>query len=160
MKYKNAEFEKTSDDFQKMIEKCKNERKGIFIYGDTGTGKTYNLYALENKWRIKVYNWVEIMFEIKDKIAKGHSVLDYVENLINCNTGICIDDIGAEKQTEYSQEIFYLIINKFYTREKLLFMVTNLSITEFQEKYGDRLFSRIVEMCNLLEIKGEDKRFV
>lgn len=159
MRYKNADITKCPENFIKAMQESQNTKnKGLFIFGDTGTGKTYNLYALRNKYNIPVYNWVEFMFGVKDCFSTGKSVNDYLSPFFEKDL-ISLDDVGAEKQSEYNQEMLYMIINRFYQGEKRLFIATNLSLKDFQEKYGDRIFSRISEMCTFVEIKGEDKRF-
>lgn len=134
--------------------------KGLFLYGSTGVGKTYILHAIENRCdkrhiRTSFRNWIDLLGEFKAN-------LDYLQNQVKTFLApkiVILDDIGAEKQTEWSQEILYTIVNKCYEDEKALFIATNLSLEEFREKYGDRIFSRINEMCDLLEITGEDRRF-
>lgn len=167
MRYSNA---KTQDLDQKIRNLLKQNfdsengvfKKGIFLTGDTGTGKTYALHAIRNHIKNfggncdKVENWVELLFELKDKISKGY--LRDTIYAITSNDVVFIDDIGAEKQTEWGQEMLYLIINRMYESERTLFIATNLTFAEFSEKYGDRLTSRICEMCEMHETTGEDKR--
>lgn len=69
-----------------------------------------------------------------------------------------IDDIGTEKHTEFNQDILYMIINEMNINKKRLFISTNLTPEQFEEKYGDRIFSRICEMCEFVELTGPDRR--
>lgn len=167
MRYSNAKTQDLDIKIRELLKANFNSEvngftKGIFLTGKTGTGKTYALHAIENhclQFNLicsPVENWVEVLFELKEKMGKGfltETVKSITENPI-----IFIDDIGAEKQTEWGQEMLYLIINRIYEAEKTLFISTNLSFQEFSEKYGDRLTSRICEMCEMKEITGEDKR--
>lgn len=140
--------------------------KGLFIVGTTGVGKTYALHAIRNKLIEDpnvmtsnvgdVENWIELLFELRDRISSG-GVRPFVEHLMG-KSFVFIDDIGAEKQTEWSQEMLYLIINKLYETNKPLFITTNLSLEEFTNKYGDRLVSRIAEMCEVKEVTGDNRR--
>lgn len=134
--------------------------KGIFLIGATGRGKTYTLHAIrKNLPREKVTeveNWVELLFELKDKINKGF-LKETVYELCR-KQYFFIDDLGAEKQTEWSQEILYLIVNRLYEDNKSLFVATNLSLKEFTEKYGDRIADRLGEMCEVVELKGDNLR--
>jgi DNA replication protein DnaC len=41
---------------------------------------------------------------------------------------------------------------------KRIVLTTNLQFKDFGNRYGDRILSRIAEMCVLVELKGEDKR--
>lgn len=141
--------------------------RGIFLTGSTGVGKTYALHAIHNnvldretvaKTSVgRVENWVDLLFELKDRISKG-GIRDFINDNIIRRSFVFIDDVGAEKQTEWSHEMLYLIVNRLYESQKPLFITTNLSAEEFTAKYGERLVSRIAEMCSVLELTGEDKR--
>lgn len=134
--------------------------KGLFLFGATGRGKTYALYAIKNTLTLcgsynQVYSWQEVLHDIKGSFDK-HAISP-IEELKSAKV-LIIDDLGVEKDTEWSQEILYMIINKAYVNETPVFISTNLSIAEFGEKYGDRIMARLEEMCDFHELKGEDRR--
>lgn len=141
--------------------KVRRLNKGLFLYGITGSGKTHALYAIRkslgNSACSGVENWVELLAEVKDRMGQGQSTKYVIDN-ITSNRYVFIDDVGAEKQTEWVQEILYLIVDRCYRHERVLFMSTNLSIAEFSSKYGDRLLSRIHEMCTAHEMDKVDRR--
>lgn len=169
MRYKNAKTQDLEKKLRDLLKANFNSEigefeKGIFLTGKTGTGKTHALHAIRNHCVdhkedcSKVENWVEVLFELKEKMSKGF-LSDTIKSITD-KPIVFIDDIGAEKQTEWGQEMLYLIINRLYEAEKILFLSTNLSFEEFSEKYGDRLTSRICGMCEMKEIIGEDKRIL
>jgi len=139
--------------------RAKGQNKGLLLYGTTGSGKTYALYALGKQTKIeyKIENWVELMLEVRDKVSSGKQ-LGVIINDLCVNDVLAIDDLGAENQTQFSQEVLYILINRFYIAEKRIIIATNLTLAELATKYGDRVFSRIVEMCELVELSGADKR--
>jgi DNA replication protein DnaC len=155
MRYAEAKLEDLSSEVLEAREKAIKEKKGIFIYGDTGSGKTYALHAL-SKNKGQVDNFVYLLCEFRDYMQKGH----YYEMLreYTAKQYLFIDDIGAEKTSEFVIEFLYILVNKRYENLKRTVFSTNLSLKEFQERYGDRLISRLSEMCVFVEIKGEDKR--
>lgn len=167
MKYKDASVDDLDVKTKKVLlnnwdSEKKVFNKGLFLTGATGRGKTHTLYAIRHlvkyfgKEASDVENWSELLFELKDKIKTG-----YVKEFIQDVTGkanVFIDDIGAEKQSDWSQEMLYLIINRVYEAERPLFISTNLTVEEFTEKYGERLVSRLLEMCDMYEMVGEDRR--
>ena len=142
----------------------KTFRKGLFLTGGTGVGKTYALNAVRNHFRnagdiTDVENWVELLMEVRGTFdQKNNNPLTFIKENFTSKRVVFLDDVGAEKHTEWSQEILYLIVNKLYELQKPLFLSTNLTFDEFSAKYGDRLASRLVEMCELKEITGDDKR--
>lgn len=156
MKYAEADIKKVD---KKIVDLLKKTGKGIFLFGDTGRGKTYTLYAINKRFReigmsSKIENWVELLLELRERTQY---LRDAIKELLDTNT-LMIDDLGSERQTEWSQEILYTIINIAYEREKKLFIATNLSLEEFTLRYGDRIFSRLMEMCEPYELKGKDRR--
>lgn len=183
MKYENAqilETYKVNPELKPIIESLKvvetitntnNEKvnvlkglkKGLFLYGIAGSGKTYAFYSIRKalqQWRIdcsRVENWVELLFEVRDRYSNNQSVRYLIDSLMEKDY-IFIDDIGAENQTQNSQELLYLILDRANRHEKILFINTNLSLEKFAEKYGDRLMSRIAELCVAFEMKEEDLR--
>lgn len=156
MKYSEADIKNVD---KKIVDLLKKSGKGIFLFGDTGRGKTYTLYAINKRFReigmqSKIENWVELLLELRERTQY---LRDAINELVNTNI-LMIDDLGSERQTEWSQEILYTIINIAYEREKKLFIATNLSLDEFTLRYGDRIFSRLMEMCEPYELKGKDRR--
>jgi DNA replication protein DnaC len=97
-----------------------------------------------------------LLAEFRDYMQKGY----YFENIKTYTDQdyVFIDDIGSEKTSEFVIEFLYILINKRYENMKRTVFATNLSINDFQERYGDRIMSRIAEMCILVEITGGDKR--
>ena len=169
-KYKEASIDKIDKKLhakiKKLVEVNENEKKivfskGLFLYGGTGTGKTYILQAIKNRLReishrtgIVYENWVDLLIDLRSDFNMLRSRIDDITS----KDVIMLDDLGSEKQTEWSQEILYAIVNKAYNTEKRIFLATNLSLQQFEDKYGDRILSRLGETCEMLEIKGEDRR--
>lgn len=134
---------------------------GLYLYGNCGTGKTYSLYAIYKNFRLcklncEIENTVELLRLFKkdfnDKFSNNFEY--YLEY-----TGVLfIDDIGAEKNSEFVDETLYHLINTRYEKKLVTFFTSNLSLKELAEKNGDRLVSRIAGMCEILKLEGKDKR--
>lgn len=178
MKYKNAKVQdlspklieilKKNTEVVELQEQYSNDKykkllfkKGLFLYGITGSGKTHALYAVYNSYlkgrSSGVETWVEILAEIKDRISSNGSTKYVIDNITEREV-VFLDDVGAEKQSEFMQETLYLIIDRCYRYERTLFISTNLSLEEFSQRYGDRLLSRIYEMCEVHEMEAIDRR--
>jgi DNA replication protein DnaC len=155
-RYKDAKIENCNDELKNAVKKAVDENKGVFVYGDTGTGKTYFCNAIANSKRLKVENFVFLLSEFRDYIQKGY----YNEKIKDlCNEDyLIIDDIGSEKTSDFVIEFIYTIVNRRYENMKRIVLTTNLQFKDFGNRYGDRILSRIAEMCVLVELKGEDKR--
>jgi DNA replication protein DnaC len=145
--------------------------KSILLFGLTGVGKTTYIQKLaEIIPRLNVYQSTNISLIETHDINKAYvkwygngmkpeHPLEYKNNY-----DLIIDDLGAEphKVLAYGTEVFAttdLIIERHLKRHNLFtHITTNLDPTALQNRYGDRVFSRLVEMCNFVEIIGKDYR--
>jgi hypothetical protein len=71
---------------------------------------------------------------------------------------LILDDIGTEKPSEWAQQNIFLIIDRRYETLRQTIFTSNLSLDELSERLGDRITSRIAEMCKVIELKGKDRR--
>jgi len=150
MKYKKANIENLEEEVKEALKK----KKGLFVYGGTGTGKTYTLHAIANHKMGKVNNFLPLVNQAKSQVR-------YLSRFVSdiCSQDyLFLDDLGAETTSTWIVDLLYMIINRRYEKEKPVFLSTNLTLEEFQARYGDRIMSRLVEMCEFVELKGEDKR--
>jgi len=136
-------------------------KKGLLIRGVSGLGKTHLVKCIEKNELnpIKIISMIEVADEIK---MEG----EYQINQGNCRI-IYLDDVGTEEATinHYGTKInfFKNFIEMVYLRnvEKgfgKLIISTNNSFAEIEEKYGFRVRSRVKDMFNIIDIKGEDMR--
>ena len=156
MRYKDAKKEDLPKEVHAAMKTALEEDKGLFIFGDTGTGKTYTLHAIANNRNERVDNFVDLLSTFRDSIVQGW----YHDKLIEYanKERIYIDDMGAEKMSDFVHEFVYSLLNKRYERMKRTVISTNLTLDDFKKRYGDRILSRIMEMCVLIELGGEDRR--
>lgn len=156
----NQYQEEIKDQYSDEIRIKKHLKKGLFINGITGSGKTHTLYAIRSvvsNWgkATKVENWVKLLYEMKqDNFAKTDSI---IKNIIESEY-IFIDDLGAETAREWNEEMLYLIINEAYNNQRTVFITTNLDDEKLIQKYGDRILSRIGEMCVSITMPEKDLR--
>jgi DNA replication protein DnaC len=145
--------------------------RGWFLYGDAGHGKTHQASALllhllekDPGFQRRGFRWVnvpEMLFELRS--SYGNDPRYERELISSCSTvgWLCLDDLGAEKISDWTLSTLYLIINKRYERELTTVITSNLSLDEMIERFGDdRLVSRIRGMCLPVQIlsAGGDKR--
>ena len=71
---------------------------------------------------------------------------------------LVIDDLGAERSTDYALEKVYNIIDSRYRSKKPMILTTNLTLSQMQNT-GDirytRIYDRNFEVCYPIECKGE-----
>jgi len=163
-RYQNAQFESVPQDIRERFEKIRETRRGMYIHGPVGTGKTHIAYALKKHWdeqgrRAIFWNTTELLRSIKNDFDKKLYDRDREEERIMDSRGLLfLDDIGSEKITDFVAETFYLIINHRYQEKLPIIFTSNLPIADLADRIGDRTASRIVEMCDVIELIGEDRR--
>ena len=165
-RYEKAEYDDVPLSIQKKFEKIRATKKGLFIYGSVGTGKTHIAYALKKQWdeenpyRTAVFwNTPELLQNEKSDFDRdNYSKKRSIERLKESKQLLILDDIGTETATGWVLDQLYMLINKRYNEMKPVIFTSNLSIEDIGKVLGDRIASRIVEMCDVIELTGDDKR--
>ena len=165
-------FENADGSNEKIINAAKNyvanfgefreNGKGLLLFGTVGTGKTYIAACIANALIDKgcpvlmtnfarIANTVSGMFEGKQA---------YYDSL-NRFPLLILDDLSAERKTEYMQEIVFNVIDSRYRANLPLIITTNLTCEELKHPSDisyQRTFSRLLEMCLPVNVEGKDKR--
>jgi len=73
---------------------------------------------------------------------------------------VIFDDLGAQNDSSWVREQFYIIINERYNKGLSTFYTANTPLEELarEDKLGERITDRIKDGCNIFEIKGESWR--
>lgn len=165
-RYEHTKWEDVPENIQGYIKDIRKSRKGLYIHGDVGTGKTHIAYSsygflAENGVKVKFVNTTELIFDIKKDFDRSPYDKKRHDEVLSEFKGVLIlDDIGAERITDYVAEVFYFIINKRYNDMLPIIFTSNLTLGELADRIGDRTASRIIEMCDVVELKGEDRRIL
>ena len=149
-------------------------KRGIYIAGNTGTGKTWCMEIMQAYIQaigIKVlwHNdndprplyWRTIRADgLCDVWAESGNIQQYKTAPM-----LAIQDLGNEpSETLYMGNrldvVRYVIEYRGDMHAEMTFITSNLRIDGeiLKERYGDRVSSRLQEMCNYLVIKGKDRR--
>jgi DNA replication protein DnaC len=156
-------------DVQKFIENL-DERlgqgRGLWLFGDTGTGKTtlamlVSKAALEAGKTVAIYSLPKLLARIRrtyDSEPGGEGYLSFFERLTSVDL-LHIDDLGAEKRSDWVLEQLYALINERYEAERSVLVTTNLDHRELEEQIGPRTVSRLAQMCEAVDVFGQDRRY-
>lgn len=145
---------------RQFVTEYRKDRRGLMITGNNGIGKNHLVAAITNALSERnVRMYVGSITKIKSKIcdAFSSSVEDAIEKLIDYDV-ICINDLGVEKDTEWAKELLFDLIDRMYEAKKPIIVTTNLSNAQLYEKYGPRIISRLIGMCDAVEYKDTDHR--
>ena len=163
--FANADNEKVitiAKNYVENYDKMRENGKGLLLFGTVGTGKTYAAACIANALIDKGYpvfmtNFARIANTVQG-LFEGRQ--QYYDSL-NRFPLLILDDLSAERKTEYMQEIVYNVIDARYRAGLPLIVTTNLTADELKhpaDVTNQRTFSRLLEMCLPLEVKGEDRR--
>lgn len=153
LSFQNAEFvwQSEYDEVVKWLEN--NHGRGLFLFGDCGRGKSllsrYVIPAILLKYQRKIVS----VYDIQEMNAKIDEVLKkYL---------ISLDDIGTEElSVNYGNKrlAFAEIMDSVEKHGKLVIVSTNLKKDAIIERYGERIYDRIISTTHRIEFKGNSLR--
>lgn len=142
------------------------EGRGLWVFGGTGTGKTtlamlISKAALEAGKTVAIYSLPKLLARIRrtyDSEPGGDSYLSFFERLTSVDL-LHIDDLGAEKRSDWVLEQLYALVNERYDSQRSMLITTNLQHDQLEEQIGSRTVSRLAQICEEVEIVGDDRRW-
>lgn len=140
--------------------------RGLWLFGDTGTGKTtlamlISKAALEAGRSVAIYSLPKLLARIRrtyDSEPGGDSYLQFFERLTSVDL-LHIDDLGAEKRSDWVLEQLYALVNERYEAQRSILITTNLPHQELEEQIGRRTVSRLNQICDEIALFGDDRRY-
>jgi len=153
--------------FVRRIEKNLDEGRGLWFFGDVGTGKTslamiVSKAALEAGRSVAIYSVPRLLADIKEtyEADADRSYAELFRRLCEVDL-LLLDDLGAEKRTEWVLEQLYSIVNERWQNERSIVVTTNLVLDDLRDQIGFRTVSRIEGVCGeAIPIMGRDLRQV
>lgn len=146
--------------FDEMLAK----NQGLLFYGGVGTGKTFAAACIANHLLNRRIPVVMTSFVKLLESMQGFSEDDSaLIARLNRAKLLIIDDLGAERSTDYALEKVYDIVDSRYRAKLPIILTTNLSMTELKESTDiryTRIYDRIFEMCYPMQFKGQSWRKV
>ena len=144
--------------------------KGLLFIGPSGIGKTHIAVSVLREVVLKgirgvYYDTRTLLSTIRSTYnpvtrASEAEVLDEVMGA----ELLVLDDLGAERLTDWVEETMHLVVNTRYNERRPTLFTTNYEDVSEQEmdslcvRVGYRLLSRLREMCEFLEYDGPDYR--
>lgn len=145
------------------IEQNLQRGKGLWIEGDVGTGKTtlamlVSKAAIEHGRSVAIYSLPRLLSLLRDSMDHEGGLLEFLDRLGEVDL-LHIDDLGAERQSDWVLEQLYSIVNARYEAQRAIVATTNLMPDELSERLGPRTVSRLVEICgDPIPLYGSDRR--
>jgi DNA replication protein DnaC len=162
-KYQDCTFDtyKGNDNLVKALKEIGEE--SVVLSGKTGCGKTHLAVAMMRVYKVSVLGATFITAPellLKIRTAFSPNATETEEGIIRHYSDVellVIDDLGAEKTSEYSITTLYLIIDRRNRELKKTIITTNLTLQEVEETLGARMASRLADM-KIIKINMPDYR--
>lgn len=162
----NKSQERCAEKLKIVAEKAPETKiKNIVLSGPTGTGKTYLVNCLANdllKRNFSVmftsaFNFNNLLLSIH--LAPLSQKEEMLNNLIDTDV-LVIDDLGSENILQNVTEQYTCnILNERLCHGKYTFITTNLDMFGIQDRYGERIMSRLLGGDTLkIKLDGSDLR--
>lgn len=140
----------------------KKKGKGLLLYGNVGTGKTFAACEVANALIDKGYPTLVTNFARLTNTIQGmyEGKQQYIDSLNQFDL-LVIDDLATERNTDFMNEQVYNIIDSRYRAGLPMIITTNLTINELKNPNDiakSRIYDRILERCFPLEIAGHSRR--
>jgi DNA replication protein DnaC len=137
-------------------------KESVVLSGKTGCGKTHIAVSMLResglKWTGYFITIPELLLKIRGAFNSQSSETE--EEIIKKFSDydlLVLDDLGAEKTTEYSITTLYLILDRRNRENKRTIVTTNLSLQDIEETLGARIASRLSDM-KFIKINMQDYR--
>ncbi len=140
----------------------RKDGKGLLLYGNVGTGKSFFAACAVNALIDKGYPCLMTNFS---RLTNQMSELwegrqGYIDSLTR-HALVAIDDLGVERDTEYMSEQITTIIDSLYRARTPLIITSNYSPAQLTKDCPirqRRVYSRLLERCHPIKIDGNDRR--
>lgn len=157
---------------QEFVDCWPGVKDGLLLVGACGTGKTHLAVAAlqeivrqEKPGKLLFRNFQDLVIDLQSSFdsVEGPKKAEILQPILDADL-LVFDELGAQKPTQFVQDILYYIINTRYNDERHTIFTTNYfdesgraskegSRDEtLQLRIGERLRSRLFEMTELVLI--------
>ncbi len=151
-----------AENYAKNFSTFRQEGKGLLLYGTVGTGKSHMAacianHLIDHDQKVLMTNFAT-MVNVLQSSFDGRQ--EYI-NSLNKYALLILDDLGAERKSEFMQEQVFNIIDARYRSGLPMIITTNLTAEEMKkpsEIGNSRIYDRILERCHPVAVQGQSIR--
>ena len=174
----DADDEKRFTVFQRLVEFSEaypHVRKGLYLYGDFGVGKSFMVAALAHDLSEKrgvsstLLHYPSFVIDVKNAIGDGN-VKTLVDEL-KLSEVLILDDIGAEQSTAWVRDEILQVILQYRMQENLpTFFTSNFNFEDLEKHFAKgkngndetwearRVMERIRYLAEETRLEGVNRR--
>jgi DNA replication protein DnaC len=134
----------------------------LILWGEPGNGKSLLAACVNNELQKNGHTTIfvsmpDLLTKIKQTFNNDRENEEQILKALDICDLLIIDDLGAEKTSDWVEETIFKIIDNRYRKKKPILITSNVSPYELSKKIGSRSTDRILEMC--IEIKNDAKSY-
>ncbi len=151
-----------------LIEKFETEKQNLLLYGPTGLGKTFlcNCIAkelLDQGYTVLYFTAPQLFKLFEESRFHREDMLEDSKEVLNTLFDVdllIIDDLGTESVTTLTISDLFNVINTRYLNQTSTIISTNLTPKEWNDRYSERIVSRVFGNYEPLKFIGTDIRMI
>lgn len=156
--------------------------RGVVLWGQVGRGKTHLLVSavrkltLEKGVRVRFIEFSHLLSALKGRFDRGQGAAALLDQLVEVEV-LAIDELGKGMLTEFELTVIDELVSRRYNAARTILATTNYrpgpatgigrpnladrraeTQPSLSDRVGERVFSRLAEMCDLRRLGGADHR--
>ena len=172
---------RTKDFLSDFHEMPQEPHRGLLFTGGPGLGKTHLVVSilkqliLEEGVDGKFVDFIQLLSDIRHGYSHDQSEMSLIEPYLKSKV-LVVDELAKGRNNEWEQTILdQFISSRYNAADKVTLFTTNYTDQEralsdtngrttslqkqsLVEKVGDRIFSRLTQMCDFIKMEGDDYR--
>lgn len=153
-----------NDEVMNKLHKWFEKPEYIFYFtGKIGTGKTYFVSAIYNRWveekkNVRAYTESKFLSHLKNGFKENTDSAYEIQRLCECDIFI-LDDLGHSRINEWQRDMLFEFIDIRSSMRKPTLITSNLSRKDISAAFDERFASRLYASRNtIVYCDGEDRR--
>lgn len=125
----------------------------VFLSGDYGSGKTTEacgmlINAVKNRKSARFINIPMFLKRMQQEVFEENRTTEwgFLKEYLDCDV-LCLDDVGSEKGSEWTQQTLYIIVDYRLSRNLPIIVTTNFDLDDIHLRVGERIGRRFMEMA-------------